>query len=51
MPTIQWERKLGKYGSIEGVAMPKELLAALGWKHGDTLIISSTDHEVRIKKK
>jgi hypothetical protein len=48
---VEWKRKISKHGTKLGIGLPEEALNALGWTHGDTIIIALTDHTLELKKK
>jgi putative addiction module antidote len=48
---VDFERTLGKVGNSLRIVIPTEIVDALRLKHGDILLINTTDHEIRMKKK
>jgi putative addiction module antidote len=47
---IEFKMKLVKIGHSLRVTVPKEVVEALGLKEGDTLGVSLTDSEIRVRK-
>ena len=47
---IEFEVKVVEVGNSMRVAIPKEILKAVGVQKGDTLLMTTTDSEILIRK-
>ena len=47
---MEFEVKVIEVGNSMRVAIPKEILRAVGIQKGDTLLMTTTDHEIPIRK-
>jgi putative addiction module antidote len=47
---IDFEVKVVEVGNSMRVAIPKEILKAVGIQKGDTLLMTTTDHEILIRR-
>jgi putative addiction module antidote len=47
---IEFEVKVIEVGNSLRIAIPKEILRAVGVEKGDTLLMTTTDHEILIRK-
>ncbi len=48
---IEFEVKVVEVGNSLRVAIPKEILRAVGVEKGDTLLMTTTDHQILIRKR
>jgi len=47
---IEFEVKVVEVGNSLRIAIPKEILRAVGIEKGDTLLMTTTDHQILIRK-
>ena len=47
---IEFEVKVVEVGNSLRIAIPKEILRAVGVEKGDTLLMTTTDHQILIRK-
>jgi putative addiction module antidote len=47
---VQFKMKLSKVGNSLRVTIPKPVAEGLGWKEGDTLILSVSNSEIKVRK-
>jgi antitoxin component of MazEF toxin-antitoxin module len=50
MVTVRFERIIRKSGGSSSIAIPPEVLDALGWKIGDSVEVYAEEQKIVIKK-